>query len=401
MHGRSETGPPEAVEGAYGWVIAALLFLSILIMQMTYSILPPLFSEISRDITLSKAQMGLIFSMISLASIFFSLIGGAISDRFGSRLAIGGSLLSAGIFGGLRSLAGSALGLAVLTFMVGAAVALLLPNVVKVLAIRFSPRQLGKVNGLVLAAGPLGVGLGLATGAGVLSPAFGGWRGVMGAVAAACVATAAIWTFVYRDSTGDAGSRTASLDLLHSFGRVLSVRDVWLLAVYCGFFYFTVGGLISLLPIVFEERGVSHPGALVGLLMVAGIVGGPLGGLASDRAGKRAPFLAGSALLLALCTPLFASLTGAALVATIVVGGLAMGVIQPIMLAIPVQLRGIGPSLTATAVGLVMTVGGAVGALGPIVSGRLMDVSAFSMSAFIVMAAALAVGSGLILRVKT
>ncbi|MBW2369707.1 MAG: MFS transporter [Deltaproteobacteria bacterium] len=391
----------QETKSPYRWVIAGLLFTGLMIMQMSFSCLPPLFSEISRDIPMDKTRMGLIFSMISLAGIIFSLIGGAISDRFGSRTAICCALLITALFGGLRSFSETTIGLAALTFAVGAGLALVPPNVAKVMGSRFSKDELGMANGIVMAATPIGVGVGIGAGASVLSPLFGGWRGALGFVAVLCVTMGMVWILLYRELKPAQGAKDGGQNILENLKDVTKIKDVWLVAVICGIFFYVIGSLMGLLPIVFEERGINRSGEMAALVMLAGVISGPLVGMASDRSGKRKPFLAASAIVMGVCIPSLLSLTGPMLVAAVIVVGLAQGVMMPIMLAVTIELKQLGPSRTATAVGLIMTVGGAIGFLGPLVSGRLMDLAGSPWPAFFLMAAILIAGAAVVIPLES
>ena len=68
----------------FRWVVLALLFLSLFAATISMQCMPPLFSEITQQIPLTKAQMGTIMGVITLASLFFAPIGGALSDKLGS-----------------------------------------------------------------------------------------------------------------------------------------------------------------------------------------------------------------------------------------------------------------------------------------------------------------------------
>jgi len=104
----------------FRWVIALLWFFIMFFSAMSVFCIPPLFMELGKDIHLTKAQMGTIFGMAPLASLFFAFIAGSISDRFGSRWVVGGSVLLVAIGGGLRALAGSPFELIAFTFLMQA-----------------------------------------------------------------------------------------------------------------------------------------------------------------------------------------------------------------------------------------------------------------------------------------
>lgn len=84
------------------WGIVALLFMVLIVLQQTFACLPPLFSEIQREVPMTKTEMGVVFAMVTVASIFLALVAGSVSDRFGSRWIVAGALLVAGLCAGMR-----------------------------------------------------------------------------------------------------------------------------------------------------------------------------------------------------------------------------------------------------------------------------------------------------------
>ena len=78
-------------------------------------------------------------------------------------------------------------------------------------------------------------------------------------------------------------------------------------------------------------------------------------------------------------------LTGSSAWATVVAVsliGLSLGGLAPLLRAIPIELEGIGPRLTATANGLIFTVGEVGGFLGPFLIGGLRDASGSFLPGF-------------------
>lgn len=77
--------------------------------------------------------------------------------------------------------------------------------------------------------------------------------------------------------------------------------------------------------------------------MLAGVFGAPFGGMASDRFGSRKPFLVISAVPMGICIPSFLSLTEVFFFIGLIIAGLAQGVMIPVMLAITIEMTGLGP----------------------------------------------------------
>ena len=155
--------------------------------------------------------------------------------------------------------------------------------------------------------------------------------------------------------------------------------------------------LISFLPLLFEERGLSKPGQLVSILMITSVVFNIVGATISDKTGKRKMFIIGPVIVFGLAVLTFGTLTGIPLAIALVIAGACMGTIGPVLMSIPVELKTIGPALTATAVGLIFMVGNTGGFLGPMLIGKLMDITGSQWSAFVCMGALLILSAGCII----
>ena len=90
----------------YRWVILAMCVLTpMFVVTMPNLSLPPLFTTISADVGLSLVEIGTIWGIGSFAGVFFSLIGGTLGDRFGTRATLFTACLLTGAAGLLRAFA--------------------------------------------------------------------------------------------------------------------------------------------------------------------------------------------------------------------------------------------------------------------------------------------------------
>jgi len=200
-----------------------------------------------------------------------------------------------------------------------------------------------------------------------------------------------LWVFIFKERYSGEGAKHGQ-NMLGSFKSVFKVKDIWLLSIFYGLNMAGLMLVITLLPISLTERGVEHSGELVAILMGTAVVFNIAGGILSDKAGKRKPFLIVSALVLGICIAIFAKATGLPLIIALALAGAAMGTIAPVMMVIPVEIEEVGPALTATAVGLIFMVGNTGGSLGPILGGKLIDSYGY-FAGFLTMAAALIIAA--------
>jgi cyanate permease len=385
---------------AFRWVVLALLFLSLFAATIAMQCMPPLFSEITEQIPLSKAQMGTIMGVITLASLFFAPIGGALSDKLGARWGFGIAAIIVALAGGYRYFAGSVTDLIVCMFILGAGMAMYAPNMPKALGTWFSRKDLAMANGISISGMGIGGAVAMATARNVLSPTFGGWRVTMVVLGGLVLLVAIIWMIIYRDRRVEGAASRKKPNVFENFKDVLKVRDIWLIAFYYGLNMISLLAVITLLPITLEERGVENAGGMVGIMMGATVVFNILGGMLSDRVGKRKPFLLVCALIMGVCVLGFANFTGTPLLIVLILAGAAMGTIAPVLMSVPVEMEGIGTALAGSAVGFIFMLGNTGGFVGPVVAGKLMDMSESSLPGFIFIAAALIVSAVFIVPLK-
>jgi MFS transporter, CP family, cyanate transporter len=386
-------------KSSYRWLIVVLLFLIALSVMLTGFVLPPLFSEIAEEIPLTKSQMGIIFGVVPLAPVFFAVLAGGVSDKIGSRWALSASMLMIVAGGGLRAFAGSATELIGCMFLVGVGLSFVAPNVVKALGTWFPPNELGMANGLVGSGLGVGGALGLALSASVMSPAFGGWRGTMLMLAAFTLGVGILFVLLFREGTSQMPAESGKQNMSSNFKKAFKVKDVWLLGAFYGLFGVGMMAVSALLPVILEEKGVPRAGELASLIMWPAIVSTIIGGIASDKVGRRKPFLITSSIVLGVCIPALTVLTGAPLIIILILAGVAQGIILPVLMAIPAEHKQIGITLAATAVGVMFMLTNVGGFFGPVVAGKLIDMSGSPLLAFIVLGAALIVAAGVIVPV--
>jgi cyanate permease len=389
-------------KNSFRWVVLALLFLNtFFVFLATYSI-PPLLKEIGEEIPLTKAGMGMIMGMITIPSLFFSLIGGGITDKVGARYAFGVAVLIVGIAGAFRSIAGSAYALEVCMLFIGLGMATLGPIFPKALAMWFPPKEFAMANGICMVSMPLALTLAMGSAAGILSPVFGGWRNVMAVLGVANGITAILWIVLFREGRLHEESREGKQSILENFKKVFRVKDIWWASVFYSLNMIGVMSIFTLLPQSLSERGMTTAmaGIFVAILTGTNSVFKVVGGTLSDRTGKRKPFLFISSILLGLSILGFSSFTGIPLIVALVIGGAAMGTISPIFMAILVETKGIGAALAGTTVGLIFMVGNVFGFVGPVVSGKLMDVTGAQWPGFLFMGLAYILASFFILPVR-
>jgi len=199
--------------------------------------------------------------------------------------------------------------------------------------------------------------------------------------------TGILWLVLYKDVPGKAreSKKKNKGNVRGNFKKVVKVKEIWLIALFYAFCNMSLISTISFLPIIFEERGMTKAGEAVAVILGTSVLFNILGGAISDTIGTRKIFLWSRALVFGACVPAFGVFNGGLLIIFLVIAGAAMGTFAPIMMAVPVELEKVGPALAGTAIGFIFMIGNAGGFIGPVLSGKLMDITGTFWSALLFM----------------
>jgi cyanate permease len=343
-------------------------------------LLPAFLSPVIADLDLTGWQAGVLVGAIPLTYIPLSLVSGLVIDRVGPRWGIGIGLFIFGLAGASRGFAAGFPSMLVLTLLVGVGATGITFGLPKLVAALFPAQQVGSASTVYVLGSYAGSSGAFAVGRPILGPAFGGWRPVFIWSGLAVIAFTFVWfvgmtrvEFQMANERRTFSVRSFDLDAR----QVLSSQNMVLLIVVGAAYLLVSHGLQGWLVTIFETRGVRP--ALAGLtttVLVAGQVIGALSiPLLSDRLSARRPAVifagllvtGGTILLLVSGSVLLFAASGVAIV------GIGLGGIGPLIRTIPVEIREIGPELTATAVGIIFAVGEVGGFLGPFLVGSLRD----------------------------
>ena len=359
--------------------------------------LPAYLAPVIDALALSGTQAGVLTGAIPLTYIPLGLLSGLVIDRVGARLGIGVGTALAGIGQIGRAFSPDFPTILAFTLLMGVGATGLTFGLPKLAAELYPSELVGRAASVYLILSYAGSATAFSIGRPVIGPALGGWRPLFVASGAATLAFAGFWAiaawYVPAGHHADGGDGTFELgSLLADIRAVAGNRDIQLLIVLGTMYLFVLHGVQSWLVTILETRGVA-PGLAgrVTALLVAGQVVGVLAVPAlaehSDRirvviAGCGAIGALGALGLLATPSVVFV------LAIPVVLVGFGMGGLSPLIRAVPVELDGVGPSLTGAAVGLIFAVGEIGGFLGPVLIGTLRDLTGSFTSGVILCAVA-------------
>ena len=395
----------------YKWVVLSILFLILMLGFGGMNIIAPLSSEIDNDIGLTLTQLGATIAFFTLASPLFSPIGGVLTDKYGARLVMVIAGLIVAVAGAARYFVTGPNQLIALMFVYGVGFACYGPVIPKALSAVFSASEFGKANGIVWSAIWVGSTLAFFLAVNVLSPFFGGWRMMMIAIGVLSAISAIAWALVFRDpvaeySQGDTETGVSQEESgvpeesgFATFRKVLCIGNIWWLSIYYAFCIAGLLSILSLLPRVLEDRGLAQPGMLAALLTGTMVASSILGGMLSDRFGRK-HVLVVSAIVFGLSIPSLLIFSGPLLMICLVIAGAAAGPFVPVSTAMPVEMPAIGPVLAGTALGILFMIGNTGGFFGPIIAGWLMETTGSAWSGFMFAALLLLIAPLFLIRLR-
>jgi nitrate/nitrite transporter NarK len=382
----------------YRWVILAIVVVGFMQTHLHRLTFPALIPAVIADAGWSYAAAGTIQTAYFWTYAAVQVPIGLIADRWGPRrvmLLCMATLAVGTVWFATTSTYGGSVAARMLVG-VGAA-AVWVPGF-RLVGEWFPAAERGRAAGLISAGGGIGGTLAF-----VVAPwlaSHHGWRVAYGTLVVPAAATLAlIALFVRGGPHAAASARVPAGGLRRVFGTAaLWPLNLALLAGFAGYFSF-----LTFLPALLA-RGLGASGAEAGLitsLVTAGtIVSWPIGGLLSDRLGRRRPiFVASQALSVAgaLAFALVVPRLGLLPIAAIALGaGFAQaGLIMPFVMVVEV----FPSALAATATGVANTACFIGVMVLPIVLGRIVDLTGTFAAAFVLIAAAhgvaLLVGLGL------
>lgn len=347
----------------YRWVVLGIVWMTMVPLGWVQFLPSSLAYLLVPELNLTPTQLTLIFTAPILMGIFVNIPGGALGDRYGIRLIVGIGIILAGVSTIARVWVSSFSEMFLLSCVFGVGVGTAFPNLSKLVAIWFPPKQAGLASGIYITAFSFGLGLGLAAG-----PYFGGWRPAFLYVGILSTALAFLWVWFGRSTPK--GIQIKMPPATTSIKVVMKSKNIWLLSLSQ---LLLVGGFMGLsgnLPQALTNIHNISPqeaGIISSLMTFAGIPGSLLLPLISDRLGLRKPFIYAGGVVGAVCFYLaWQFAPGIDTYILILLGGFISAGAGPLLLTMPMEWREIGREYAGGATGFVLALGSVGGFLIPL-----------------------------------
>jgi MFS family permease len=353
----------------YKWYLLSLVILTnMLLMAIPSMALSVLSKEISLDLNLSVAQVGVVWGIGFLPGIVTGLLAGAIGDRLGPKRVLTAGCLVFGLLSAARGLAVDYASMTAITFLLGALAPFINLNGIKTCGMWFPPRQLGLATGGISMGMALGFLIGSMLSATLLSPLLGGWRNVLILYGVLGALFAIPWFFSHAAPRGHAlMDASQSISIRQALSRVVRSKNIWLLGLTLFGIGSCVQSLLGYLPLYLRNTGwepVYADGAISAFHAISLLCALPIV-LMSDRLFSRKRLLFLAAGMIVLGTGLLSIARGNWIWVCVLMAGFVRDGFMAIFMTMVIETEGIGPAYTGTAVGFTMAISGIGNVLAP------------------------------------
>ena len=349
------------VNSKYGWSIITLGGLTNLFaVGIPLMCIPVLFKEVSRDLDLSLVQVGAVWGMGSLASMFMNPFGGLIGDRFGTKRAIMFGCVLIGIMGAARGLANSFFGLATAMFFYGMLQNSIVLNLHKTSGVWFSGKKVVIANGIISTGMGMGMFLGALVSDTLMSPLLGGWRNVLIFYGALSVFVGFLWSL----TRGEPAQYEKDQPVLpprfrQAFQRIIKRKKVW---IFGGAHFCYIGcimGTIGYLPLYLRGIGWEPAGAdgALAALNGAGMLGAFPVSMLAARLGLRKSYIMMTFLITLISVALIPLFDGFMIWPLAIFIGLMRDGYFAVLMSMVIESPRIGPAFAGTAMGIIFSLG--------------------------------------------
>lgn len=296
----------------YRWLVLVFVSLAMFGNYYVYDSAAPVFDLLNSQLNFSDRQLGLLYTVYSIAAVLVLLFGGFIIDRFGTKMSITLFAVICLVAAAITAASPDFIVIAAGRFVLGIGAEPLIVAVTTALAKWFKGKELSFAFGINLTIARLG-SVTADRSPSWAAPLYENWQDPLWlatGIAGVSVAGALLYWFMEkraegRYSLGEAGET----DKLELKGLYTFSKSYWYIVALCVVFYSTVFPFRAFAIYYFQqahglERGTA--GFLNSLLPMAAMVATPLFGLWVDKVGKRSLFMTVGSLIL---LPLFLVVT--------------------------------------------------------------------------------------------
>lgn len=381
------------------WAILGSACLLAIAMIAPMFCVPPMEHILKEELQLTHAQTSLLFTAPMIMIVALAIPAGLIADRIGVRKAagIGAILIAVGTV--LRGTANSASTLLVFTFIYGVGLGWSFPNLPKLVSTHVPREKVGFATGVYSAGIPIGAALAMAITMPLIFHITNGYQGVFFFWSIPPIVAAVLWWILVREPSGkDSQDIVVSEVSKVTLGRLLKHRNLWILSITLLLHVFFMYSWAGWSPALMMLKGATPElaGAITSTTLWVDIPAFILMPRLADRLGLRKPFLWIPSVVLALVA--FAAINVPLQMSwpLMILVGISDGAKFTTVMSLIVETT--SKEEVGLASGLVLSIGYLGGIIGPLVSGRVLDLTGtLDLSLFILVAVSV-VAAGIVFK---
>jgi cyanate permease len=366
---------PDQTSSRYRFVIMGLVAFLGFSSGLSLFTIGPIAPLIIDDYGINNSTASLLTGLVFLVHVAFAIPASLLVGRVGlKKLIAAGALLNAAPL--LSFLAtDSFLFLLALRGVFGLGFILFFPASGPLFMQWFRSKELPLVNGVFVAS----VSLGIAASAVSVAPLAEaiGWEAALSAFGALSLVGAVFWLALGKAQTGH--TEIESHAVMKRLWAVLRTRSTFLVAAADAGPLALLSVALAWLPtFYYEAHGISltEGGVLMGIFSIAGVLALVLASLLASRTRRRRPYLIIPGILIGFAGfGAFLLADSIAVYFAVVAMGFACWFYLPALLTIPMELTPHDPGRVSMIFATLMTVGGVVGFLAPLIVGGITDLT--------------------------
>ncbi len=354
------------------FVIAGFLFLFNLAYGVNFAAVAPIFTLVMNEYGVSRGEASLLVSAVIIIHAVFIIPGGMIVARSSLKpiFTVGWALAGAMT---LTFLADNFLVLLLLRMIYGLAFVVVMPATASVVMRSFNRSEFPLMNSLNMTLFTLGIGVGTF----ITAPLslWIGWQLTLSLFGTVLMAGGLGWALFAR--VPDASEGVVKRVSFRDMWGLMRSKTILLLGLADGAAFAQYVALTTWLPTYYNEvlgMSLTKAGATVGLIPIVGVFAGMAGGTLSARTGTRRPFIIIPGAMVGLAglgSFLFSS--EPAIYASMVALGIASFFYLPVLLTIPMELKGATEMNVAVAWSTVMAIASSLAIISPVTVGFMTD----------------------------
>ena len=295
----------------YRWMVLIFVSLAMFGNYYVYDSIAPVFDLLSSELNFSDQQLGLLYTVYSIAAIIVLLIGGFIIDKFGTKKSILAFALICLVAAGITASSPDFYVMMIGRFVLGIGAEPLIVAVTTALAKWFKGKLLSLAFGLNLTIARLG-SWSADLSPGWARPFYENWQDPLWlatSIAGVSVAGALLYWGMESSAEKKFSLEKAETEKFELKGLYSFSKSYWYIVALCVVFYSTVFPFRAFAIYYFQQaHGLERDaaGILNSLLPLAAMIATPLFGLWVDKVGRRSLFMIVGTLIL---FPLFLVVT--------------------------------------------------------------------------------------------